>query len=174
MSKTIFLTIVYVFVLVQTQLLAETFDLDKASTASLQTGKKPLVYLHRTGCPYCNLLEEFTLDDDRVQEYIQKNFNFIVLNVSHTEDKVIYKNNSMTPREFAIEVEYNFFPSVLFLDTRGDLEHASVGFIEDNKFLLILKYMKTGAYKKMSIEQYKKKIGFQEEEDMNIDKRQKL
>lgn len=174
MSKRFFITILSIFISLQLELFAETINLDKAAIESKTTNKSPMVYLHRTGCPYCEKLEEFTFDDEDVHNYIEKNFNFIVINVSFIEDVVIYQNEKMSPREFAIQMGYNFFPSVLFLDTSGELEHASVGYIEEKDFLLILQYMKTNAYKTMTIDEYKKKIGYIDENTHLIDKRQKL
>lgn len=174
MSKKIFILIVSIFMFLQLDLLAATIDLDKAALETNKTRKSPLVYLHRTGCPYCEKLEEFTFDDEDVHNYIEKNFNFIVINVSFTEDVVIYKNEKMSPREFAIKIGYNFFPTVLFLNSHADLEHVSVGYIEEKDFLLILQYMKTNSYKTMTIDEYKKKTGYIDENTQLIDKRQKL
>ncbi len=174
MSKKFFITIISIFISFQLEIFAETINLDKAAIETKKTNKSPLVYLHRTGCPYCEKLEEFTFDDDDVHDYIEENFNFIVINVSYTEDVIIYKNEKMAPRAFAIKMGYNFFPSVLFLNDSAELEHASVGYIEEKDFLLVLKYMKTNAYKTMSVDEYKKKTGYQEENTTLIDKRQKL
>ncbi|WP_428739375.1 thioredoxin family protein [Sulfurimonas sp.] len=175
MLKKFFISTLCIVIFLQTNIFAQTINLDQAALETKKTHKSPLVYLHRTGCPYCERLEEFTFDDDDVHDYIEKNFNFIQINVSYTEDIIIYKNKKMTPREFAITIGYNFFPSVLFLDAQANLEHASVGYIEEKDFLIILKYMKTDAYKTIDIDQYKKQIGFTEENsETTIDKRQKL
>ena len=174
MSRKIFLTFIYLFIIFQTTIFAEIINLDKAIIETKQTNKSPLVYLHRTGCPYCERLEEFTFDDEDVHNFMHNNFNFIEINVSHTENTIIYNNEKMTPREFAILIGYNFFPSVLFLDADGELEHASVGYIEEKDFLLILKYMKSDAHKTMNIDEYKKKVGYKEENTTSIDKRQQL
>jgi thioredoxin-related protein len=175
MSKRIFITTLYIIIFLQLDIFAQTINLDRAANEAKETHKTPLVYLHRTGCPYCERLEEFTFDDDDVHNYMAENFNFIEINVSHTENIVIYKNKKMKPREFAIAIGYNFFPTVLFLNSQADIEHVSIGYIEERDFLLILKYMKSDAYKTMSIDEYKKKIGFSEEEnEILIDKRQKL
>lgn len=169
---TIFLSI---FILFQMQLFAEIIDIDKAVTDAEKTGKNPLVYLHKTGCPYCERLEEFTLDDDDVDQYIKKNFNFIIINVSIKEDVVVYNNKKTSAKEFAEEIGYSFYPSVLFFGDDGELEHGSVGYIEEDEFLLILKYIKTDSFETMSIDEFKKKIGFVDEKNnVKIDKRQRL
>ncbi|QOP42243.1 thioredoxin family protein [Sulfurimonas marina] len=175
MLKKSLLSILYIFILSVTQLSAEIIDIDKAVLASKKSGKNPLVYLHKTGCPYCERLEEFTLDDDDVDQYIKDNFTFIIINVSHKEDIVIYDHEQTTAKAFAENIGYNFYPSVLFFSNSGELDHGSIGYIEEKDFLIILKYMKTGAFKTMSIDEYKKKIGFVEENNgEQIDKRQKL
>lgn len=169
---TIFLSI---FILFHIQLFAKIIDIDKAVADAEKTGKNPLVYLHKTGCPYCERLEEFTLDDDDVDQYIKKNFNFIAINVSIKEDIVMYDNKKRSAQEFAQSIGYSFYPSVLFLSDNGELEHASVGYIEEEEFLLILKYIKTDSFETMSLDEFKKKIGFVDESNgLKIDKRQRL
>lgn len=157
------------------QLSAEVFNLDKAFQEAKKTGKNALVYLHKTGCPYCERLEEFTLDDEDVDNYIKQNYNFITLNVSHLDDKVVYNGKMTTPKEFAINIGYNFYPSVLFFNEDATLDHGSIGYIEELDFLTVLKYIKTKAFEDMSIEEYKEKLGITDEKNKKlIDKRQKL
>jgi thioredoxin-related protein len=126
---------------------------------ALSSNKGVLIYLHRTGCSYCNSMGEFTLDDDLVKKFIQKNYLFIHINITES-DKITYKNKVTNGLTFAKNIGYNFYPTVLFLDTDAKVKYAVVGYKEEDEFLALLKYVHSGSFKKMTFENYKKKISF--------------
>ena len=135
---------------------AQTIDLDATIQKSYKTDKIPLIFLHRVGCSYCNSMEEFTFDDDDVKNFINKHFHFVSINVT-TDHDILFEKQHMEGLDFAKEVGYNFYPSVLFLDKDGEILYASVGYKEEKEFLLILEYIQTRSYKTLSFDQYKHK-----------------
>ena len=143
-------------VLLQSSLLSKTIDINKIS----KTSKKELVvYLHITGCSYCNAMSEFTFDDDAVLLYLKKNFHFIDINVSDKE-RVLYNAKVTSAKQFSKDIGYAFYPSVLFFNRDGSVKYAALGYKDEAEFLLILQYIHQGFYKKMQFAQYKKQVNF--------------
>ena len=112
-------------------------------------------------------MQEFTLEDDDVNEYLQENYEVIHINVS-LKDDVTYKGTQSGGICLAKKIGYDFYPSVLFLDKNSDIEYASVGYKDELEFLVILNYHRKGFHKKMSLNEYKKSIDFTKDLDSQI------
>lgn len=153
------------FLFTATQLFSQHINLDEKAHNLDKTGKTLLIYLHKTGCPYCERLEEFTFDDGDVEQYIANNYDFESFNVSITKDRVVYNGKSMTNKEFSNIFGYGFYPVVIFMDSKKHIIYTSLGYVEDRIFLATLQYVTTKAYKKMSFDEYKKHIHFKDEEE---------
>lgn len=144
-------------IFLHTILYAKEISIDQVITQSKKEKKPIILYLHRTGCPYCERLEEFTFDDGDIEEYMKKYFIFEEFNGAHTKDVISYKQNKYTNKQFALTLGYNFYPVTLFMDENGAIVYRALGYIEDTKFMLILEYVKTKQYKKIDFETFKQK-----------------
>lgn len=152
-------TIVSLFLLIiafNISLFARNIDIDAIVKNSVKNGKHLFVYLHRTDCGYCESMLTFTLDDDPVKELITKKFVYLNINISE-EDLVTYKDFSGNGRAFAKYVGYNIYPSSLFLNSENEMIYAIPGYQDKEQFLLVLKYVNSGAYKTTSFQSFKKK-----------------
>ena len=145
MPKIFIFSLVAIF-LSESALFSKTINIDLITQNSHKT---PLIYLHRTGCSYCNAMEEFTFDDDMVKEYLDKNYIFISINVS-LNDRIIYKGKESSGKHFAKKIGYTFYPAVLFLDKNEKILYVSLGYKEESDFLIILKHVHQGKHKKSS------------------------
>lgn len=102
---------------------------------------------------------EFTLDDDKVKSLVKKDFSFTHINVSE-KDTVTYKEFRGSGKEFAKLIGHNFYPSSIFFDYDREIVYAVSGYQEEDEFLVTLKYIDSGAYKLMDIDDYKESIHF--------------
>ena len=120
--------------------LPQDINLNELIIEAVKTDKHLLVYLHTTGCDYCLRMEEFTLDNDSVQEAIQTNFIFVDINV---KDKgfVEFDKLKVTKYHFAKEIGYPMYPSCLFFDKNGELVYDMVGYRDEDKLLQVLDYV---------------------------------
>ena len=124
---------------------ASDVNLDNLVVDAKKTNKHILVFLHTTGCPYCEKLQEFTLDDDDVQASIKKDFIFVDINVKD-EGIVTFDNIKLSKLEFAKKIGYPVYPSCLFFDQNGELVYDEVGYKDEVKFLETLKIVSSKAY----------------------------
>jgi thioredoxin-related protein len=138
-------------------LFARNIDIDAIVKNSIKNDKHLFIFLHRTDCGYCESMLMFTLDDDPVKELINKDFIYLHINISE-DDVVKYNNFKGSGRDFAKHVGYNIYPSSLFLNAKREIIYAVPGYQDKDQFLLVLKYVNSGAYKTMGYQSFKKKM----------------
>jgi thioredoxin-related protein len=136
---------------------AREVDLNKLIEKTKKENKILFLFMHRVGCSYCNSMEEFTLDDDGVKKELNKNYIFEHLNVTY-KDKVYYKDYKGTSKGFAKYIGYDIYPTSIFF-ANGNKEPIDivVGYLDEKQFLKYLKYLSSGAYKKIDFDEYEKK-----------------
>ncbi len=126
-------------------LCANDVNFDQLIVDAKKTNKHLLVFLHITGCPYCVKMQEFTFDDDQVDEAIKKDFIFIDINVKD-EGNVIFDDFKGSKHAFAKEIGYPMYPSCLFFDKNGELVYDEVGYIDEEEFFKTLQMVNSKAY----------------------------
>ena len=158
--------VIKVFLLIlalQLTLGARVINIDNIITTAKKSDKHLLVWLHKTDCGYCENMREFTLENETIKAFIDKNFIFVHINV-YEKDSVKYQDFRGNGLEFAKEIGYNFYPSSLFFNDEGDMVLSEVGFIDKDKepneerFYKILNFINSKSYEKMNISDYKFKI----------------
>lgn len=143
----------------QLTLQARDININSIIQTATQIDKHLFIWLHKTDCGYCESMREFTLENDIVKVFIEKNFIFVHINVWE-KDIVTYKDFQGSGREFAKEVGYDFYPSSLFFDDKAEIIFAEVGYKDnesspnEKRFFTILNFIQTLSYKKMDYEDY--------------------
>jgi len=136
--------IVGIFVCISIAFAADV-NLDQLVVQAKKTNKHILVFLHTTGCPYCERMIEFTFDDDEVSERIKKDFIFIDINVKE-EGFVSFDHFKVSKLKFAKKIGYLMYPTCLFFDQNGELVYDEVGYRDEEKFLKTLQLVSSKAY----------------------------
>lgn len=142
---------------------ARVINIDNIISSAKKSDKHLFVWLHKTDCGYCENMREFTLENEIIADFIEKNFIFVHINV-YEKDSVKYQDFRGNGLEFAKEIGYNFYPSSLFFNSEGDMILAEVGFVDSDKqsneerFYKILNFIKSKSYEKMNISDYKFKL----------------
>ena len=124
---------------------ANDIDLDKVVNNAKISNKHVLIFLHITGCEYCEKMIEFTFDDEKVAAAIQKDFIFLDINVKDEGD-INFGNFKGTKMAFAKYIDYNMYPSSVFFDAEGELVFAVMGYSDESKYLKTLKFVSSKTY----------------------------
>lgn len=156
MHKIIASLFLFIFVF-NISLFARYIDIDAIVKNSVKNDKHLFIFLHRTDCGYCESMLTFTLDDDPVKELVENKFHYLHINISE-DDVVKYMDFKGNGHDFAKYVGYNLYPSSLFLNSESEIVYAVPGYQDKNQFLIILKYVESGAYKTMDYSSFKKKM----------------
>ncbi len=144
----------------QLTLHAREINIDKLIDNATKEDKHLFVWLHKTGCGYCENMREFTLENEAIKVFIDKYFIFVHINVSQ-KDIVIYKDFQGSGREFAQHIGYDFYPTSLFFDDNGEIVYEEVGYRDtkalsnEKRFYKILNFIKSKSYKEVDYEEYK-------------------
>ena len=132
---------------------AKNIDIDTILQKSNESNRTLFIFLHRTGCSYCNAMNEFTLDDEAIKSYLSKYFTLLSINITDG-DAVRFKEFNGTAQEFAQYIGYDIYPSSLFLSKSGCIDVAKVGYKDENYFLLLLKYVNERAFESLDFKSY--------------------
>jgi len=119
--------------------------------------KQRIIFFHMNNCGYCNRMKQITLKDVKIQKTVQTNFTFSNINIDES-DTIIFNNKTYTNKDFAHKLEVNFYPTVLFLDSKNEIVYKARGFRSTEKFQHILNFMITDAFEEMSFFEYLENI----------------
>jgi len=102
---------------------------------------------------------EFTLKDDEIKEEIDAKFIYVDLYTKET-GVVTYRDFKGSRREFAQYLGYDFYPTSIFLDPKGNVVNATPGAREQDYFINVLDYVSTQQYRDMEFETYLDTLDF--------------
>jgi len=108
-------------------------------------GKKIFVNFYADWCRYCVKMDKETFRDPAVVDYLNRHF-------------ISAKVNSDTQRQVAEKYHVRGLPSTWFLAENGEAIGSLPGYIPAKMLLKILGFVESESYKKMTFEQYLKKL----------------
>ncbi|MFN4262473.1 MAG: thioredoxin family protein [Thioalkalivibrionaceae bacterium] len=113
-------------------------DLDEA----LAKGKQGLVvYFGMDDCPYCEALFERNFSQPDIETYFREHFDVIALDVLGAREITTVDGRRMTEREYSIELNLNFTPSLLFIDASREPVFAVRGYYPPRRFRAALEFV---------------------------------
>ena len=133
---------------------AQDVNLDSLVTQAQEENKHILVYFHQPYCGYCRRMKNNTLNDSAVKEKIKKDFIYVDIDIRE-DGTVVLNDFKGSKREFARYLDYDAYPSTVFIDKNGEMIYAQAGYQDEEYFLKILYYISTVSYDDMGIEEFK-------------------
>lgn len=113
-------------------------DLDEA----LESGKKGIaVYFGQAHCAYCKALMDVNLKKPEIVRYLQQHFDVIPVDIWGSRQVTLLDGREMNEREYAIENNTNFTPSLIFYDRHGNKVYTMRGYYKPYRFLAMLKFI---------------------------------
>jgi thioredoxin-related protein len=118
--------------------------------------KYGFISVYTDWCGYCRKLERETLRAKAVTEELDRHFVSIKLN-AESEEKVTWKGKSMSKRDLASLWGVEGFPTLLFLNSKGEIIGSYPSYAEADLMIKLLTYISSGAReRKVSFEDYLK------------------
>ena len=105
--------------------------------------KSIFLYFHATWCTYCTKLKETTFKDKKILAYLEKNFVSIQVDTD--------KNQALSN-----EWKVKGLPTMWFLEPDGTRINSIPGYLDAAQLLMVLKYIHTRSYDKMSFQDFMK------------------
>jgi thioredoxin-related protein len=120
--------------------------------------EKPVVIdFYTSWCRWCKVMDRKTFSDEKVASYLKEHFVSIRLNAEQTTGSLEYGGRTYTPAQLARAFKVRGYPSIAYLDPKGELLFVDPGFKEPGPFMTNLAYVTSKCYEKgVSIEQFKR------------------
>ncbi len=121
------------------------------------SGKKyAFVDVYTDWCGYCKVLESTTLKAKPVVAELDKHFVSIKFN-AESDDQVTWKGKKISMRELSATWGVEGFPTMLFLNSKGEIIGSFASYAEADLMINLLKYISSGAReRKVSFEDFLK------------------
>ncbi|MBI5477135.1 MAG: thioredoxin fold domain-containing protein [Ignavibacteriales bacterium] len=120
-----------------------------------KTNKKILLDVYTDWCKWCKKLDAEVYGNDKVTEYLNKHFISIKIN-GESESTLKYKGKTISEQQLAGMLGVTGFPTIMFLDSKGEPIDKLGGFVPADKFLPIIKFLGEDHYKKISWDEFYK------------------
>jgi len=125
----------------------------KGATAA---NKYVFVDVYTDWCTYCKKLDATTLRTSSVVSELEKNFVSVKLNAESQED-VVWKGQRMSARDLAATWGVEGFPTLIFLNPKGEMIGVFASFAEEDLMVKLLTYISSGAReRKVSFDEFLK------------------
>ena len=132
-------------------------DLKSELAEAKNDGKKALmVMFEQEGCPGCLYMKRHILNRKDVQDFYRANFATLSLDIWSAVPVKDFGNREQTEKAYAQAVKIKGTPTFIFYDLSGQEAVRILGTIETpDEFLLLGRFVASGAYKTRSFAQYK-------------------
>jgi thioredoxin-related protein len=119
--------------------------------------KYSFVSVYTDWCGYCRKLDRETLRAEPVVAELKKHFVSVKLN-AESDEKVTWKGKTMSKRDLALLWGVEGYPTMLFLDSKGEIIGKFPSYAEADLMIRLLTYISSGARERnVSFEDFLKK-----------------
>ena len=125
-------------------------DLEEATDEN----KHVMIYFHQNGCPYCAKLVEDNFSDEAIIAKLQKDFDVIETNMWGDRDLVDWTGKEFSEKEFSAFMKVQFTPTILFLNSKGEIVLRLNGYQSIDKMHATLDYISKKTYFNQSYASY--------------------
>jgi thioredoxin-related protein len=136
-------------------------DLKAEAADARAAGKQAIFVMYvRDDCPYCERMKRDILSLEAVQDYYRRQFAVLAIDLRGAVPIVDFAGKSTTEKGFAAAQGVNFTPVIVFYDFEGQPLARHTGEIRDpREFLLLGRFVASGAYRTHSFAEYKQSTG---------------
>ena len=127
--------------------------------AKARTENKPIfVEFYAEWCIFCKKFQKETINDQKVARMLAENFVYVRLNAENSESRVRYHGKSLSNVELTQAFGINAYPSLVFLDSKGQHITMLSGFVPPHQFMPVLDYIDQKCYEtQISFREFAKK-----------------
>lgn len=131
----------------------EWYELGEAQKLAAENDKKILVYANARWCTYCKKMEKEVFSQKSVQDLTNQHFYTVWVDIE-SDRKLTFRGNEMTEMEFSRGMRVTGTPTFIFIDSEGEIIAGQPGFIPEDMYSQILKFVGTDAYLDQSFEEF--------------------
>jgi thioredoxin-related protein len=128
-------------------------QLDQAQNRSINDGKKILVHVYTDWCEFCKKLEDTVYPDSAVVASVSEMYHAVKLDADSNE-MIRFNNEDITMRQLARSLGVRSYPTILFIDNKGDLLLQINGYMPVDDFKNMLAYIGEEAFTKTEFHEF--------------------
>jgi thioredoxin-related protein len=131
---------------------------EELSVAREQGKKGVLIFFEMDECPFCHYMKNTVLNQQEVQEFYRERFLIFAVDIEGDIEIKNFQGKPMKQKDFAFkENRVRATPVFAFFDLDGNRVHRHIGKTSGvDEFLLMGKYVATGAYADGPFARYKR------------------
>jgi thioredoxin-related protein len=131
----------------------EWISLEEAQEKASIDGKKILVNVYTDWCEFCKKQDTEVYPDSTVKNNMNSYYHSVRLN-GESEELITFNGVSMSKVDFARELGVRSYPTILFIDSDGELILQINGYMPVNDFQNMLVYIGEEAYKRTEFHEF--------------------
>ena len=123
-------------------------DFDDGLARARSTKRPIMINFYTDWCVYCKKLDRETLQDPEITRTLESGFIAIRLNAENGKARLSYRGKSFSHAEFSRYFGVASFPSIAFLNDKGEPITMVPGFVPAPQFSVFLDYIRRECYLK--------------------------
>ena len=131
----------------------EWVSLEEAQQKASKDGKKILVNVYTDWCEFCQKLDSEVYPDSTVRMNMNSLYHSVRLD-GESDDLISFNGETMSKFEFAQELGVRSYPTILFIDSEGELILQINGYMPVTDFQSMLVYIGEEAYKRTEFHEF--------------------
>jgi len=130
---------------------------DRGIEESQKTGRPVLVDVYTDWCGWCKRMKVDVYAKPEVRDYLEDHFVLVELN-AESSDPAKYEGKAYTSRSLAARFGVSGYPTTVFLRSGGEHLVSVPGYLDTERFLLVLRYIGEGYMDRgVSFQEFQKK-----------------
>jgi len=127
--------------------------------AKARTENKPVfIEFYAEWCIFCKKFQKETIKNQKVARMLAENFVYVRLNGENSESRVRYQGKSLSNVELTQAFGIRAYPSLVFMDSKGQPITMLSGFVPPHQFMPVLDYIDQKCYEtQVSFREFAKK-----------------
>lgn len=136
----------------------EWISLEKAQEKASQQDKKVFIYAEAEWCGYCKKMNQEVFPQESVADSLQKYFFPVRIDIESNK-KTILNGEEFTQQMLAQKFRVTATPTMIFLDSEGEVLGGQPGFMRAEVFDKLLSYVGSELFKELEFKDYLEKNG---------------
>ena len=128
------------------------FEEDIAEAAA--QGKRLVLYVYQSGCPYCNALVQHNFAQRDIAQTTQDYFDLVTINMWGDREVIQVGGQSFTEKTLAEALKVQFTPTLLFFNEAGKVVLRVNGYYPPDAFRAALEYARTHTSQSSSFNEF--------------------